>query len=41
MKMAMCRSKWVLPLSIVALGVAMFVAEWTAGIRRRGSTQAP
>jgi NADH:ubiquinone oxidoreductase subunit 6 (subunit J) len=31
MKMAMCRSKWVLPVSIVALGIAMFAAEWIGG----------
>jgi ABC-type Fe3+-siderophore transport system permease subunit len=31
MRMAMCRSKWVLPISIVALGIAMFAAEWIGG----------
>jgi hypothetical protein len=30
MKMALCRTKW-LPLSIVALGVAMFAALWIGG----------
>jgi len=31
MKMAMCRNKWVLPLSIVALGIAMVAALWIGG----------
>lgn len=31
MKMAMCRNKWVVPLSIVALGIAMVAALWIGG----------
>ena len=31
MEIAMCRSKWFLPGFAVALGLAMFVAEWIGG----------
>ena len=31
MKMAICRSKWVVPLSIVALGLALVGALWIGG----------
>jgi hypothetical protein len=31
MEIAMCRSKWFLPLFAVLLGFAMFVAEWIGG----------
>jgi hypothetical protein len=31
MEIAMCRSKWFFPVLAVALGFAMFVAEWIGG----------
>jgi hypothetical protein len=40
MKMALCRSKWLMPGSIVALGLAIFAALCIGGDPEGGTTRA-